>query len=82
MINTFVLPLFFLSSALMEKSSLPKVFQIITNMNPFTYVVQSLRNIIMNPAINWIHYVVAVIIMSVLTVLVGIGAKKQQNQNF
>lgn len=81
MINTFVLPLFFLSSALMEKSTLPKVFQIITNINPFTYVVQSLRNIIMNPIINWYHYIMAIIIMSVLTVLVGTGAKKQQIYN-
>lgn len=81
MINTFVLPLFFLSSALMEKSSMPKVFQVITTINPFTYVVQSLRNIIMNEAINWNFYVLAFIIMSILAVLVGIGARKRMESH-
>ena len=71
MINTFVLPLFFLSTALMEKSSMPKFFQLITAINPFTYVVQSLRNIIIDTTINWSLYIIAFIIMLILTVLAG-----------
>lgn len=76
-INTFILPLFFLNTALMEKSSMPKVFQLITAINPFTFVVQSLRNIITDTTINWKLYVIAFMIMLILTVLAGAGAKKK-----
>jgi ABC-2 type transport system permease protein len=52
MINTFMLPLFFVSTALMPFSSIPKVFRIPVRINPFSYVINSIRNLVLDSSVN------------------------------
>jgi ABC-2 type transport system permease protein len=68
-INTFTLPLFFLSSALVAKEAMSKFFQMIATINPFTYVVVALRNIINDSTINWQTYSISLVIMIILAII-------------
>jgi len=47
MANTLTLPLFFLSTALLTKEQAPVMFRVLMSINPFTYAIDSLRNLIM-----------------------------------
>lgn len=76
-VNTFTLPLFFLSTALLAKESMPKSFQIIVSFNPFSYVVDSLRNILNDNAIDWRLYAFSVGMMVILALLVGAITNKK-----
>lgn len=60
MANTITLPVFFLSTALLTKEQAPTVFRIIMSINPFTYTIDSLRNLINDSVINWVQYGIAV----------------------
>ncbi|MBF2419807.1 ABC transporter permease [Listeria seeligeri] len=76
-INTFTLPLFFLSTALVQKESLSKLFQVLVSINPFTYVINSLRNLITESAIDWQLYGLSILVMLILAILcIGITSKK------
>ncbi|MDH6367419.1 MULTISPECIES: ABC transporter permease [unclassified Breznakia] len=68
-INTFTLPLFFLSTALVKKESLSSLFQILVSINPFTYVINSLRNLITEQTIDWQLYKLSIIVMLILATL-------------
>lgn len=53
LINTFTLPLFFVSSALIPFEQLHGGFRIAAIINPFTHVINALRMLAQGPAIDW-----------------------------
>lgn len=55
LINTFTLPLFFVSSALIPFDQLHGGFRIAAMINPFTHVVNSLRMLAQGTTIDWIQ---------------------------
>lgn len=69
LVNTFVMPLFFVSTALMPYSQIPGGFKIAVLMNPFTHVINSLRNLLLDATPDWGLYLLAAGLMAVLTVL-------------
>lgn len=76
-INTFTLPLFFLSTALIQKENLSNLFQILVSINPFTYVINSLRNLITEKIIDWQLYGISIIVMLIFaTLCIRITTKK------
>jgi ABC-2 type transport system permease protein len=63
--NMLVLPVFFLSTALFPSGNLSGVLKMIVNINPFTHVINIIRNLIMSndvPSGN-INYVIALLII-------------------
>lgn len=52
-INTVTLPLFFLSTAIMPAEQLPRFFQIAIKFNPFSYLIDCLRTLVMQSSIDW-----------------------------
>lgn len=52
-INTFTLPLFFVSSALIPFEQLHGGFRIAAIINPFTHVINSLRMLAQEATIDW-----------------------------
>lgn len=75
MANTFILPLFFLSTALIAKAQAPIVFRIIISINPFTYAIDSLRNLINDSYVNWTEYGIAIGLFGVLGIIAFCIAK-------
>lgn len=55
LINTFTLPLFFVSSALIPFEQLQGGFRIAAMINPFTHVVNSLRMLVQGTTIDWVQ---------------------------
>lgn len=51
-VNTFMLPLFFLSTALMPYERIPAIFKIPVLINPCTHIINSLRNLISSNSID------------------------------
>lgn len=68
LINTFTLPLFFVSSALIPFEQLRGGFQIAAMINPFTHVVNSLRMLVQGTMIDWFQ------LFSVVGLLLVLGA--------
>ncbi len=68
-INTFTLPLFFVSTALISKELIPGIFKIPAAINPFSYVIDSIRNIMIETSVNWELYLIAMAIMVMLSIL-------------
>jgi len=68
-VNTIIMPLFFVSTALMPLEQIPTFFQIPVKINPFTYAVNSLRNLVTDKAIDWQQFLFAFILMFVLSIL-------------
>lgn len=64
--NTIVLPIFFVSTALFPASQISPSFQNIVRLNPFSYIIDSIRNMMMDNSISWSLYANAFIIMAVL----------------
>ncbi len=82
MINTILLPLFFLSTAVLEKENAPGIFKVIIKGNPFSYTIDSLRNVIMDTAIDWYRNGLAAVIFILLGILSFIAAKRTlMNEN-
>lgn len=52
-INTLVLPIFFISTALFPLKSMTGIFRKIVLLNPFTHMIESIRNILLNDYICW-----------------------------
>lgn len=76
-VNTLTLPLFFLSTALIEKESIATIFQIIITINPCTYVINTLRNLIMNETIDWKMYGLSIgLLLLLATLCIYITTKK------
>ncbi|SDN62401.1 ABC transporter permease [Acetanaerobacterium elongatum] len=69
LVNTFVMPLFFVSTALMPYDQVPGGFKIAVLINPFTHVINSLRNLMLNATPDWGLYLLAAGLMAALTVL-------------
>jgi ABC-2 type transport system permease protein len=60
-----------------QKESLSKLFQVLVSINPFTYVINSLRNLITESAIDWQLYGLSILVMLILAILcIGITSKK------
>ncbi|SET91453.1 ABC transporter permease [Lacrimispora sphenoides] len=68
LINTFTLPLFFVSSALIPFEQLHGGFRIAAMINPFTHVVNSLRMLVQGTMIDWFQF------FSVVGLLLVLGA--------
>lgn len=69
LVNTFVMPLFFVSTALMSYNQVPAGFKIAVLINPFTHVINSLRNLMLDTTPDWRLYLLAAGLMAALTVL-------------
>ncbi len=79
--NTFVLPIFFVSTALIPYDNIPDNFRFIVSINPFTHVINSLRNFILNPTIDWQQYGFAVTLMLVFGAIFFILSIKRLQQD-
>ena len=66
MMNTFVLPVFFVSTALIPLDQVPDHFRTVVWLNPFTHVIDSLRNLTLSTQIDWPRYQLALLITLVL----------------
>ncbi len=66
LMNTFVLPVFFVSTALIPYEYIPVHFRMMVGINPFTYVIESIRNLILSPLIDWRQYFFALALMGLL----------------
>ncbi|MGM0123747.1 ABC-2 type transport system permease [Enterococcus sp. AZ194] len=77
MINTLTLPLFFLSTALVQKGKLSPILEFLISINPISYVVDSLRNLIMGPTIDWQIYGASCGGMFVLAIFLIIAVSKK-----
>lgn len=63
MMNTFVLPVFFVSTALIPFEKIPAGFRFFVTLNPFTHVINSLRNLILNAVVDWRMFGLALCLM-------------------
>ena len=68
MINTFVLPVFFVSTALIPYESISKSYKTVVLLNPFTHAIDSVRNIILESSVDRGMFLKAAGIMTVLCV--------------
>jgi ABC-2 type transport system permease protein len=69
LVNTFIMPLFFVSTALMPYDQIPGGFRIPVILNPFTHVINSLRNIISGSYIDWSQILFSLVLLAVLCIL-------------
>lgn len=53
LVNALMLPLFFLSTALMPLEAMPSVFQTLVRLNPLTYIINVLRSLLLEKEIAW-----------------------------
>lgn len=81
LMNTFVLPVFFVSTALIPYESIPDNFWVIVSINPFTHVINSLRNLILNTAVDWQQYGFAVVLMLAFGAVFFVLAVKRLQQD-
>lgn len=65
-INTITLPLFFLSTAIMPVEQLPRFFQIAIKFNPFSYVIDCLRMLIIQDNIDWTNILFVILMLCML----------------
>ncbi len=68
-VNTCVLPFFFVSTALMPLDQMPPGFRIPVQLNPFTYIINSLRMLITEKTIHWISIAGTVTMLMILSLL-------------
>ena len=68
-INTFVLPIFFVSTALIPYESISSSYKTVVLLNPFTHVINSVRNIILENTTDWGIFINSAGIMLVLCIL-------------
>ncbi|RCX06728.1 ABC-2 type transport system permease protein [Anaerobacterium chartisolvens] len=66
LINTFTLPLFFVSSALIPFEQLHDGFRIAAMINPFTHVINAIRMLAQGAAIDWFQLSSVVVLLLVL----------------
>jgi ABC-2 type transport system permease protein len=69
LMTTFILPVFFVSTALIPFDNIPGSMQPVVAANPFTHVINSLRSLILTPTIDWQQYGLAVGLMLALGVV-------------
>lgn len=68
--NAIVLPIFFLSSALFPVDSLSGILKVITTLNPFTHIINNLRELMLTGIVN-MNYLFSVFIMLVILDILG-----------
>ena len=69
LINTLVLPLYFVSTALFPSEQLPAFFQFIVKFNPFSYAIDVIRELILNSNILWGNYIFTIILFAILSIM-------------
>lgn len=67
LMNTITLPLFFVSTALMPAEQLPAFFQVAAKINPFSYVINCIRGLILTKSVVWKD----ILLVSVLLITLG-----------
>ncbi|HFD6749714.1 TPA: ABC transporter permease [Enterococcus faecium] len=65
-VNTVTLPLFFLSTAITPAEQLPRFFQVAIRFNPFSYVIDCLRTLIMNSRFDWTNILLVALMLCIL----------------
>ncbi len=70
LVNMFMLPLFFISTALMPYEKIPGGFKIPVILNPFTHVINSLRNAVLKDSVDWSQIMFSIVLLAVL----GVGS--------
>ena len=80
-INTFVLPVFFVSTALIPYENISYSYRTVVLLNPFTHVINSIRNIILENFTDWEVFFRSVGIMTVLCGLSFIFAVYSLNKS-
>lgn len=63
LVNALMLPLFFLSTALMPLEAMPSVFQTLVRLNPLTYIINVLRSLLLEKEIAWGNITILVCVM-------------------
>lgn len=84
LINTFTLPLFFVSSALVPFEQLHGGFQIAAMFNPFTSVINALRMLVQGDVINWYQLLSTgglLLVLSTISFLVAIHSLNKEGQH-
>jgi ABC-2 type transport system permease protein len=80
LMTTIILPVFFVSTALLPLEQIPSSWQKVVNANPFTHVINSLRNLILNPLIDWQLFGLALSMMLGLGVIFfGLSVRRLQH---
>lgn len=69
LINTLVLPLYFASTALLPLEQLPEFFQFIVKLNPFSYAIDVIRELILNSNFLWRNYIFTIILFGILSII-------------
>lgn len=75
--NTIVLPIFFLSSALFPIDEISGVLKVIINLNPFTHVINSFRSIMMTGTVQGTDIYVSVLLLAILSLLAFVFANNR-----
>jgi ABC-2 type transport system permease protein len=70
LVNMFMLPLFFISTALMPYEKIPGGFKIPVILNPLTHVINSLRSVILKETVDWPQIIFTIMLLAVL----GLGS--------
>ncbi|WP_213508128.1 ABC transporter permease [Paenibacillus faecis] len=81
-VNTLILPIFFVSTSLMSYEYIPAAFKIPVSLNPFTYVINCIRELILHNSINWnsiIGTFLLFLILGVLAFLIALHVLKTRN---
>lgn len=82
LINTFTLPLFFVSSALIPFGQLQGGFRITAMINPFTHVINSLRMLVQGTIIDWRQLCSAgglLLVLGVISFIVAVHSLKKNS---
>lgn len=70
LVNTLIMPLFFVSTALMNYENIPTVFKIPVLLNPFSHVIDTIRSLMLEATIDSLDYLQILAIMVILNFLV------------
>lgn len=83
LVNSFTLPLFFVSSALMPYEQVPSEFRIPVFINPFTHVVDSVRLLILKDSVDWMQFTSTaglLFVLCIVSFILAVYSLKNENQ--
>lgn len=72
--NSIVLPIFFMSTALVPQEDLSGSLKVIVELNPFTHVINTLRNAILYGQVEFISSIKVIILMLALCIVIFLVA--------
>ena len=72
--NSIVLPIFFMSTALIAQSDLKGKLKFIVELNPFTHVINILRDVLLYGKVNILSALKVIVLMAILSSVVFILA--------